>query len=258
MSDAPPVAVEIEPRRSEAPRYSVVVPVYQEAANIGPLCRELRRTLPPGYEVLFCYDLDEEPSRAVFTRLAPLERPAQVVWIRNRLGSGARFAVEAGFREARGPVILVSMADLSDDYAKVEEMVQRAEAGADVVCASRYMRGGRQLGGPMIKGILSRAAGTTLHWLIGLPTHDPTNSFKAYRREFLNRSPIESRLGFCFSLELTLKAHFSGGRVEEVPATWTGRTAGQSQFRVLRFLPEYLSWYLWGIKRRLLQAIRMP
>jgi hypothetical protein len=128
--------------------------------------------------------------------------------------------------------------------------VSRVEAGADVVCASRYMRGGRQVGGPRLKRLLSRAAGLTLHWLSGLPTHDPTNSFKAYRREFLLRTPIEAPAGFVLGMELTVKAHFLGGRVEEVPASWTDRAAGQSRFRLWHWLPLYLRWYLWSLRRR--------
>jgi dolichol-phosphate mannosyltransferase len=128
--------------------------------------------------------------------------------------------------------------------------VSRVEAGADVVCASRYMPGGRQIGGPPLKSFLSRAAGVTLHALAGLPTHDPTNSFKAYSREFLRRTRIESQAGFALALELTAKAHFGGGRVEEVPATWRDRAQGTSRFRLLSWLPHYLRWYFWALRQR--------
>ena len=108
------------------------------------------------------------------------------------------------------------------------------------------MAGGRQIGGPCLKCLLSRWAGWTLHWFTGLPMHDPTNSFKAYRQDFLQRTPIESHAGFCLGLELTVKAHFFGGRVEEVPTVWHDRTSGQSRFRLFRWLPHYLTWYLWA------------
>jgi hypothetical protein len=166
------------------------------------------------------------------------------------LGRGARYAIEAGMRAARTPVVVVIMADLSDDYRIVEEIVARAESGAAVVCPSRYMPGGRQIGGPLFKGLLSRAAGLTLHRLAGLPTRDPTNSYKAYRRDFLARTPIESKAGFCLALELTVKAHFGGERVEEVPATWRDRSAGKSRFHLFIWLPHYLRWYIWALRRR--------
>jgi len=243
-TDQAPVAIPPPPLR-----YSVVVPVYNEAANIAAFCRKALAELPVGYELLICYDFDQDNTLPALTALPADQKPPLVRLVRNRLGKGARYAIEAGMCAAEAPVVMVTMADLSDDFPKVAEMVARAEGGADVVCASRYMRGGRQIGGPFIKGLLSRMAGLTLHWLAGLPTHDPTNSFKAYRREFLRRTPIESTAGFSLALELTVKAHFSGGRVEEVPATWHDRAAGKSRFKLLKWLPSYLRWFLYALTR---------
>jgi glycosyltransferase involved in cell wall biosynthesis len=226
------------------------VPVFNEAENIALFCAKARRELPPGYELLVCYDFEEDSTLPALVRISPAEKPERIRLVRNRLGRGVRYAIEAGMRAAAAPVVVVTMADLSDDFAPVAEMVARAERGSDVVCASRYMRGGLQIGGPWLKSRLSRAAGVTLRRLAGIPTHDPTNSFKAYRRDFLERTPIESRAGFCLALELTVKAHFGGGRVEEVPATWRDRSSGKSRFQLFSWLPLYLRWYLWALRRR--------
>lgn len=233
-----------------APRYSVVVPVYHEAETIGPFFRAVMAQLPPGYELLVCYDVEDDPTLPAIMALRDAEKPDGTRLVHNTLGRGARWAIEAGLRAARAPVVLVTMVDLSDDYRIVERMIGGVEAGAAVVCASRYMPGGRQIGGPWLKGLLSRLAGLSLHRLAGLPTRDPTNSFKAYRRDFLERTPIESAAGFSLALELTVKAHFSGERVEEVPATWRDREAGESRFRLIAWLPGYLRWYLWALARR--------
>ena len=233
-----------------APRYSVVVPVFHEAENIGPFCRQARELLPPGYELLVCYDMPEDSTLPALAALPAAEKPADVRLVHNTLGRGARWAIDAGMRAARAPVVLVSMVDLSDDYRIVESMIASCERGAAVAVASRYMPGGRQIGGPPLKGFLSRMAGLSLHWLAGLPTRDPTNSFKAYRRDFLARTPIESTAGFCLALELTAKAHFAGERVVELPATWRDRSAGESRFRVFAWLPAYLHWYLWALRQR--------
>ena len=56
---------------------------------------------------------------------------------------------------------------------------------------------------------------------------------------------------FSLGIELTVKAHLAGGRVEEVPATWTDRTAGQSRFRLWKWLPNYLRWYFYAFRGRL-------
>jgi glycosyltransferase involved in cell wall biosynthesis len=232
------------------PRYSLVVPVFNEAENIGPFCRAARELLPPGYEVLIAYDFEGDSTLPALAAIPDVDKPVPIRLIRNDLGRGVRYAIEAGMRAARAPVVVVSMVDLSDDYPKLDEMVRRAEQGAAVVCASRYIPGGAQIGGPPFKNFLSRTAGLTLHWFAGLPTHDPTNSFKAYRKDFLEACPIESSAGFALALELTVKAHFSGRRVEEVPAVWRDRTAGESRFRLFRWLPEYLRWYRLALVRR--------
>jgi dolichol-phosphate mannosyltransferase len=234
-------------------RYSVVVPVYNEAAVIGEYCRRARAELPPGFELLVCYDFAGDTTLSAIDALPADRKPDHVRYILNTLGQGVRYAIDAGMRAATAPVVVVMMADVSDDFAKVGAMVERVEAGADVVCASRYMKGGRQIGGPRFKRFLSRSAGLTLHWLAGLPTHDPTNSFKAYAKAFLDRTPIESTAGFCLGLELTVKAYLNGGRVEEVPAVWTDRAAGRSRFRLWKWLPHYLSWYWLAMRCRLLR-----
>jgi len=234
---------------SATPRYSMVVPVFNEAENIGPLCRAAL-DWPPGYELLICYDFDGDSTLPALAALPAAARPAELRLVKNDLGRGVRYAIEAGMRAARAPVVVVSMVDLSDDYSRLEAMVEGVERGADVVAASRYMPGGRQLGGPWLKGQLSRWGGLSLHALSGLPTRDPTNSFKAYKKSFLDRTPIESPAGFVLGLELTVKAHFGGGKVEEVPATWRDRTAGESRFRLWTWLPLYLRWYFWAIRRR--------
>lgn len=225
------------------------MPVYNEGENIAAFCKALA-PLPPGHEVLICHDFEGDDTLAALGRLSREEKPASLRFVLNTLGPGVRYAIEAGMREATAPVVVVTMADVSDDFSRVGEMVSRVEAGADVVCASRYMPGGRQTGGPRLKSLLSRVAGVTLHWLSGLPTRDPTNSFKAYSREFLRRTRIESPAGFALAMELTVKAHFTGGRVEEVPATWTGRTKGASRFRLFSWLPLYLRWYFWALRQR--------
>lgn len=234
----------------QLPQFTLVVPVYNEAANIGRFCRDAVQMLTGQYEVLVCYDFEEDSTLPAIEALPAQERPAQLRLIRNRLGCGVRYAIEAGMRAASGPVVVVMMADMSDDFSLVPQMVARAEAGAAVVCASRYMAGGRQIGGPWLKGMLSRTAGVTLYWLAGVGTHDSTNSFKAYRRDFLDCTPIESSAGFALGMELTLKAHFAGLHVEELPATWRDRSAGSSRFRLWKWLPLYLGWYVWALKQR--------
>jgi len=92
-------------------------------------------------------------------------------------------------------------------------------------------------------------AGVSLHYLTGIPTHDVTNSFKMYRREFLKSVTVESKGGFEIGMELVVKAFVSGRKIAELPATWTDRVAGKSRFRMWRWIPNYLRWYFYAFKR---------
>ena len=83
-----------------------------------------------------------------------------------------------------------------------------------------------------------------------LPTHDPTNSFKLYRKSFLEKTEIESDGGFELGIELVVKAHVSGGRVVEVPTTWRDRVAGKSNFKLWKWLPKYLRWFFYAFRGR--------
>jgi dolichol-phosphate mannosyltransferase len=159
-------------------------------------------------------------------------------------------AMNAGIAGTTAPFVLISMADGSDDPRDVDRMVELARGGADVVAASRYMKGGHQIGGPPLKRLMSRVAGLTLHWFARVPTHDATSNFKLYSRRFLDAVRIESTAGFELALELTVKATLQHRRIAEVPTTWRDRTAGQSNFKLRQWLPHYLHWYRVAFLRR--------
>ena len=231
------------------PALSVVVPVYNEGENVVPTLRgiiEKSRTRP--LEVLVVHDFDEDTTVPVVKRLQS-EIP-ELRLHRNDLGRGVLNAIKSGLAVARAPFVLVTMGDGSDDAADIDSMYALAKGGADVVAGSRYMRGGRQIGGPLLKRSMSRAAGLSLHWVAGIPVHDATSNFRMYSKRLLDRVTIESDGGFELGIELTVKAHLLGMRVAEVPTTWRDRTAGQSRFQLWRWLPRYLRWYGRGIAGR--------
>lgn len=221
---------------------SVVVPVYNEAENILPLLAALRKELGVAHETLLVYDFDEDTTLPPAREFASDYPPLRLV--RNSMGPGALNALKTGLGEARGDAIVVTMADLSDDITQIERMAHLIGEGNAVVSPSRYMRGGAQHGGPRLKGLLSRLAGVSLDLLTGVGTHDATNNFKAYSRALIDEVQIESGSGFELGLELTVKAYLSGLRVTEFPTTWRDRTAGESRFKVLKWMPGYLRWYL--------------
>lgn len=237
MSSQPPAVVDL------------ILPVYNEGPNIARALEEIDRKVPLAKRILIVYDFDEDNTLPVVRDLIP--RYPGLEAVRNRLGRGVVHAIRAGIAATTSEVVVVTMADLSDDVAIVPQMVDLIRTGGfDIVCASRYMRGGRQVGGPRLKKLLSRVAGLSLHWLAGLPTHDATNAFRAYRRSVLTAIEIESRGGFAYSLEITAKAHAAGRKITELPSTWHDRSAGESRFRLRAWLPHYLKWYTYALTHR--------
>ena len=242
------------PGRAPTPELAIVLPVYNEGEAVEPVLRALHAGLATTHELVVVYDFDEDTTVPVIARLAA-EIPV-LRGLRNDLGRGVLNAMKAGIAGTTAPYVLISMADGSDEPHVVDPMVALARDGADVVAASRYMPGGRQIGGPLVKRLLSRAAGLSLHHVGGVATHDPTNNFKLYSRRFLDATPIESQAGFELALELTVKATIAGRRVAEVPTTWRDRTAGQSNFKLRKWLPQYLRWYRVAMVDRLRRLAR--
>ncbi|SFI99255.1 glycosyltransferase [Planctomicrobium piriforme] len=232
---------------------TLIVPVFNEHENFPRLVEQVEQTLHIPYRMLVVYDFDEDSTVPVARELA-VTRP-WLMLVRNDLGRGPANAIRAGFQAAQSGPALVVMADLSDDLAKIPQMLTLYEAGYQVVCASRYMLGGKQIGGPLLKRIMSQTAGVSLYWLAGFPTHDATNNFRLYDAALVNEMGIESAKGFEIALELTAKAYAQGEPVAEIPAMWRDRTAGTSNFQIRKWLPFYLKWYRYAfsasLKRRL-------
>ena len=236
-----------------SPELSIVIPVYNEPDNIGATLQRIADHVTTPHEILVVYDFDADTTVPVVREL--LAGMPAVRLHRNDIGRGVLNAMKAGIAASTAPLVLITMADGSDEMDRVDEMVRLGTEGAAVVAGSRYMKGGGQVGGPMVKRTLSRMAGLSLHWFAGVPIHDATSNFKLYRRDFLDSITIESTGGFELALELTAKAARAGRRMAEVPTTWRDRTAGESQFKIRAWLPKYLRWYLHALGGRFARVL---
>lgn len=142
------------------------------------------------------------------------------------------------------------MGDMCDDPCTIDAMVKEMALGYDVVCASRYVRGGGKEGGPRIQSLFSRFVGLSIHFIVGIATRDVSNAFKLYRKSVIDSITLQG-LSVETSMELALKAHFKGYRMSEVPTTWRGRTEGRSKIRLFKIAPGYFRWYVWAIVQKL-------
>lgn len=223
------------------PRVTVVIPAYQEGAAVVPVLDRLFEAVTLPVEVVVVVDLPDDPTVAVVEAYAA--RRPELRWLLNTYGRGPANAIRYGIDHARARVAVVTMSDGSDDPQQIDELTRLVERGVVIAAASRYMPGGQQVGGPLLKGLMSRTAGRSLYLLARVGTRDATNSFKAYSTDFVREVGIDSRAGFEIGLELTAKARRLRRPVAEVPTIWLDRELGASNFQLRRWLPEYLRWY---------------
>lgn len=216
---------------------TIIIPVYNEGENITSAVERIEKNIKYPYQINLIYDSDED------TTLEPAKN-LNVNLVKNKYGKGVLNAIKTGLENVQTEFAVVTMADLSDPPEVINEMIDSAiKNNASIVCASRYMAGGKQIGGPFFKKMMSKYAGLSLHYLAGIPVHDVTNSFKLYRKSFLETVKIESTGGFELGLELVVKAFKNGDIITEVPTVWTDRVAGKSNFKLIEWLPKYLKWY---------------
>jgi dolichol-phosphate mannosyltransferase len=232
-----------------SPRVSVVIPAYNEGGNILPVLDRLLEAVKMPCEVLIVVDFPDDSTISAVEAYS--RRQPAVRTVVNDLGRGPAFAIRYGIQVANASVVVVTMADGCDDPRQVEELTRLVERGVVVAAASRYMPGGQQVGGPIIKRLMSRGAGRSLYVFARIGTRDATNSFKAYSRDFVNSVGIESQDGFEIGLELTAKARRLRLPVAEIPTIWLDRPAGVSNFKVTKWLPKYLRWYRFAFGPRL-------
>jgi len=217
----------------------IIIPVYNEGESIREVLDSFQRSVKSRVRVLICYDHDDD-NTLQSVRTYP-HAPFEIVPVKNRK-SGAHGAIVTGFQTSTAPAVLVIPADDTYNAGIIDVMVERIKQGCDIVAPSRFMKGGCMVGCPWLKASFVRVSAFILYHVARLPTHDVSNGFRMFSRRLLDLIPIESSIGFTYSIELLVKCHRLGWKIEEVPALWFERKKGVSRFKVFKWLPGYLRW----------------
>jgi dolichol-phosphate mannosyltransferase len=231
------------------PRVSIVVTAYNEGEAIVACLDRILEAVSLEAEVLVVYDSPDDTTAPWVEKYAVDDDRVRPTL--NRLGWGPARAIRCGFAAARADVVVVTMADGCDDPSQIDQLARLVERGVVVAAASRYSQGGQQVGSQGFKGFLSRWAGRSLGLLARVGTYDPTNSFKAYSRSFVEDVGIDSDAGFEVGIELVAKARRLRLPVAEISTIWLDRSFGVSNFKLLRWLPSYLHWYRFAFGPRI-------
>lgn len=227
---------------------SIVIPVYNEKENIIKTLDEIKKNIKTSHEIIIVYDFDKDTTLPILNKVKGKYKEIHIV--KNNIKRGPSGAIRTGIKYSTAPMVLVTMADLCDDLSQVEKMLRITKEKADIVCPSRYMKGGEQQLNSPLKVWAPRVAGALLKFLAGIPTFDPTNSYKLYSRKVFDKIELESTISFSVTLEIVVKAYVKGFRIVEIPTVWRDRQNGKTNFKLTQSLVAYLPWFFYAVFNR--------
>jgi dolichol-phosphate mannosyltransferase len=235
-------------------RVLVITPTYDERLSLPGTLARLRAAVPDA-DVLVVDDASPDGTGDLADEVAARDAAVRVLHRPGKQGLGA--AYRAGFRWglAEGYDVLVEMdADGSHQPEQLPRLLERLERPdrADVVIGSRWVRGGSVRNWPLRREGLSRGANLYTRAALGIPVRDSTAGFRAYRREVLEKIALDEvrSQGYCFQVDLTLRALAAGFEVREVPIDFVEREQGTSKMSGDIVREALVQIVVWGVRRR--------
>ena len=222
----------------------LVIPVYNDGANLLTLIKELKKHVKYKVTLYICYDKDDDD---LFNYLDEIEKINIEFRLIKNISSGPCEAVKTGIYSGKSNCIIVYPADDFINVKLINQMLEKNNEGFDVVVCSRFMKGGSMKGCPIIKSIIVRFVSLSLFLLSSIPVRDASNGLRMFSRKLVRNVKIESKIGFAYSLELLVKAKKKNFKICEIPAQWEERTVGSSKFKILKWSRQYLKWYFYGL-----------
>jgi dolichol-phosphate mannosyltransferase len=230
----------------------VVLPCYNEAPNLVKLIPKIGASLKnQEYQIIAVNDGSSDNTGEVLSRLSD-EYPVRILTHQKNMGLQA--ALKSGLSEAvrlgkEGDIIITMDSDDTHDPRHIMQMLEKIGEGADVIIASRYVQGGKQINVPPHRVFLSWGINRVIRLVSGVPARDLTSGYRAYRWECLKRAfdvrgeGIVTSQGFEVSVELLVKVFYFGNcrRMEEVPLYLDyGRKEGGSKMNLKKTMAGYL------------------
>jgi glycosyltransferase involved in cell wall biosynthesis len=209
------------------PEISVVVPTFNESGSVrelcGRVCAELD-ALGRGFEILFVNDGSTDGTAEILDELAATNERVGVIHFRGNFGKAA--ALDAGFRQARGAIVITMDADLQDEPAELAALIAELESGYDVVSGWKKKRHD-----PLSKRLPSKLFNLVVRLTSGVRLHDFNCGFKAYRAEAVHNLPMYGELHRYVPVLVAAR----GFRVGEMVVKHNPRRSGVSKYGVKRY-----------------------
>jgi dolichol-phosphate mannosyltransferase len=240
------------PERGPIGHVAVVIPTYNELANLEDIVTRVRAAVPAA-DILVVDDNSPDGTGELADKLAADDDHIRVLHRAGKGGLGAAYVAGFGWALERGYGTLVEMdADGSHDPADLPRLLAALE-DADLVVGSRWVPGGVVVNWPKSREILSRGGNAYTRLMLGISVHDATGGYRAYRAGTLRAIdlPQVQSQGYCFQIDLTLRTARAGLVIREVPITFTERTRGAS--KMSRAIVAEALWRVtqWGLRQRL-------
>lgn len=233
---------------------SIIIPARNEERSILRVLRSLKKTVQTTFEAIVVNDRSTDNTKAVVKKYSENNRNVKVISTKQKYGFSN--AIMEGIKKSSTDTIVVVMADLCDNPKTIDKMYKKLKEGWDIVCASRYIKGGEKIGGPIIQNFFSMLVCKSLRYTVGLHTTDASNSFKMFRKSIFKNLNYKENMGVEASLDLILRAHFRGLKITDIPTTWRGRIIGESKFRLVERSPKYIKIYFWALLRHFVRYLQ--
>lgn len=209
----------------------VVVPTYNEALNIERLLNEILDQ-GPEFDVLVVDDSSPDGTAELVAALAADNPRVQLLRRAGKLGLGTAYLDGFAHGLRQGYHFLCEMdADFSHQPRYLPELLQTAEAGADVVLGSRNVPGGQVENWSPLRNLISKGGSLYARTVLGMSVRDCTGGFKCFRAEALRSIDLEriGSNGYAFQVEMNYRCHQAGLRIAEIPIIFPDRVAGHSK-----------------------------
>lgn len=234
-------------------RTLIVIPTYNEAANLEPLVGALR-TYATDADILVVDDSSPDGTGEIADRLAADDPAVHVLHRPGKEGLGVAYC--AGFAwgldQPEYRWFVEMDADGSHRPAELRRLRNAAHT-ADLVIGSRWVKGGRVLDWPWFRRMISRAGTAYARVMLGLHVHDATAGFRVLSRSALEAASLQTVAshGYCFQIDMTRRVQDAGLRIREVPVTFVERRHGASKMTSGIVLEALWRVTVWGVRRRL-------
>ncbi len=225
--------------------FDILIPVFNENETIIKTLKNIISTVKYNYNIFICYDYDEDPTLKIIKE--NFSNNSKIIFVKN-FSKGFNSALISGFRHSKANAVIFYMADDHINHNTINLCYEKFKEGYQLICPSRFVKGGKMIGNPLLKSLLTRLASFFLFYFTSFPIKDSTNSFRLFPRDLLDKIEIESDKGFTLSLELTAKAHRLKYKIIEIPVMWIEREKGKSRFRLFSFIMPYTKWLFYIIK----------